>query len=189
VNHFDAHDVTSPDWRTAPTGLATLRRDGFASMDAGVEGGTLTTRLVRFRGRYLFVNAAIGAGELRVEALDEAGQVIAPFSEAHCVPLRGNGTRQAVRWRGARDLSELAGRPVRFRFHLRNGELYAFWVSPERSGASHGYVAAGGPGYTGPTDEVGSAAPGVLSRGWHERGERQLGHRTEWVVRSTAEGR
>ena len=70
-------------------------------------------------------------------------------------PLHGDGTRQAVRWRRARDLSALAGRTVRFRFHLRNGELYAFWVSPDKSGASHGYVAAGGPDFTGPTDTVG----------------------------------
>jgi hypothetical protein len=139
------------------TGLATLRRDGFVSMDA--DDGTLTTRPVRFRGRYLFVNAAVAKGDLRVAALDDAGREIAPFSEANCVPLHGDGTRQAVRWRGARDLSKLAARPVRFRFHLRNGELYAFWVSPEKTGASHGYVAAGGPGFTGPTDTVGSTAP------------------------------
>jgi hypothetical protein len=40
-------------------------------------------------------------------------------------------------------------------FHLQNGKLYAFWVSPDASGASRGYVAAGGPGFTGPTDTVG----------------------------------
>ena len=61
-------------------------------------------------------------------------------------------------WKGAADLSALAGKPVRFRFHLRSGRLFAFWVSPDESGASHGYVAAGGPGYTGPTDTVGAAA-------------------------------
>jgi hypothetical protein len=44
---------------------------------------------------------------------------------------------------------------VRFRFRLRNGKLYAFWVSPEVSGASHGYVAAGGPGFTSLTDTLG----------------------------------
>jgi len=43
------------------------------------------------------------------------------------------------------------------RFHLRNGSLYAFWVSRDPSGASDGYVAAGGPGFTGPTDTVGQA--------------------------------
>ncbi|MCK4294415.1 MAG: hypothetical protein KAY65_14550 [Planctomycetes bacterium] len=32
------------------------------------------------------------------------------------------------------------------------------WVSPDFSGASHGYVGAGGPGFTGPTDTVGQSA-------------------------------
>ena len=48
-------------------------------------------------------------------------------------------------WNGVQDLSALAGRPVQFRFHLRDGHLYAFWVSDSRSGASRGYLAAGGP--------------------------------------------
>lgn len=52
--------------------------------------------------------------------------------------------------------SPLAGTPVRFRFNLRSEKLYAFWVSPEESGASHGYVAAGGPGFTGPIETVGA---------------------------------
>ena len=41
---------------------------------------------------------------------------------------------------------------------LRNGALYSFWTTPDASGASHGYVAAGGPGFTGPTDTTGSGA-------------------------------
>jgi hypothetical protein len=41
---------------------------------------------------------------------------------------------------------------------LRNAALYAFWVTPDESGASHGYVAGGGPGLTGPTDTEGIAA-------------------------------
>ena len=49
----------------------------------------------------------------------------------------------------------MSGRPVRFRFQLTNGSLYAFWVSPDATGASHGYVAAGGPGFTGPRDTTG----------------------------------
>ena len=56
------------------------------------------------------------------------------------------------------DLSALAGQPVRFRFELTNGYLYAFWVSKDESGRSDGYLAGGGPGYIGPTDTVGRAA-------------------------------
>jgi hypothetical protein len=138
------------------TGLAELRRDGFASLDAGADEGSLTTRPVRFRGAHLFVNVAAPEGELRVEVLDQAGRVLAPYTRAGCVPVRADRTCHAVTWEGARDLAALAGRPVRFRFTLRRGRLYAFWVSPTGSGASNGYVAAGGPGFTGPTDTVGA---------------------------------
>jgi hypothetical protein len=143
------------------TGLTTLRRDGFASMDAGESEGTLTTRPVRFGGRHLFVNADTHAGELRVEILDEGGKVILPFTRANCTPVRTDQTLHAVQWKPARDLSALVGKPVKFRFHLRNGRLYAFWVSPSQTGASHGYVAAGGPGFTSPADTVGVAAYGA----------------------------
>jgi hypothetical protein len=69
---------------TDTTGLAVLRRDGFASMEAGEREGTLTTRPVRFSGKHLFVNAKLG--ELRVEVLDRDGNVILPLS----APLRAD---------------------------------------------------------------------------------------------------
>jgi hypothetical protein len=134
------------------TGVAILRRDGFASMNAGDESGTLTTRPLTFRGRHLLVNAAVPRGELRVEALDDAGRVIAPFSADNCRPMTADSTRQPVTWRGADDLATLSGRRVKFRFLLRHGDLYAFWVSPDTSGASYGPVAAGGPEFNGPID-------------------------------------
>jgi len=135
-------------------GLATLRRDGFASMDAAETKGTLTTRPVRFSGKHLFVNADVDGGQLQAEILDEQGDVVNPFSLANCIPVTADKTLQQISWKGVEDLSELAGKPVRFRFSLSRGSLYSFWVSPDLSGASHGYVAAGGPGFTGPTDTV-----------------------------------
>jgi hypothetical protein len=132
------------------TGLATLRRDGFASMDAGDVEGSLTTRPVIFSGGHFFVNADAPEGGLRVEVLD--GDRIALTSSL----LKGNGTRLAVSWPGGTDLSTLAGKPVRFRFRLQKGKLYSFWVSRDARGASRGYVAAGGPGFEGPTDSSSS---------------------------------
>jgi len=137
------------------TSLAVLRRDGFVSLDATESEGVLTTRPVTFRGKQCFVNADTAQGELRVEVLDERGDVIAPFTSANCTPVRADTTLQAVSWRGADDLSRIAGRTVRFRFQMRNGRLYAFWVSPDKSGASHGHVAAGGPGFPSFTDTIG----------------------------------
>ena len=76
----------------------------------------------------------------------------------NCQAITGDKTLAPPTWREARDLSAVNGRPVRLRFHLRSGRLYAFWTSPDESGASHGYVAAGGPGLTGLTNTVGMAA-------------------------------
>ena len=146
----------TPDSGVCSTGLAILRRDGFASMDAGEVEGILTTRLVTFHGRHLFVNVDDGAGELRVEILDQNGNVITPFSNDNCIPIRVNKTLQEVKWKDGRDLSALKGKPVKFRFYLTNGKLYSFWVSPNKYGASHGYVAAGGPGFTSSVDLEGS---------------------------------
>ena len=126
-------------------------------MDAGERTGFLTTRPVSFHGRYLFVNVSSADGELRVDVLDANNRPIALFTADNCLPLRVDNTLQAVAWKGGADLSSLAGTPVRFRFHLRDGRLYSFWVSPDASGASHGYVAAGGPGFKGPTDTEGKA--------------------------------
>lgn len=146
------------------TGLAVLRRDGFASMDwlpdeapvlrrgARARGGELVTRPVRFSGAHLFVNVDTRDGELRVEALDRQGRVLPSFTREACVPVRGNGTTERVTWTSGQTLSTVAGQPIRFRFVLSKGRLYAFWVSRWPSGESGGYVAAGGPGFSGPAD-------------------------------------
>jgi hypothetical protein len=145
------------------TGLATLRRDGFVSLDAPVDrlskssslapaARAVTTRRVRFKGSSLFVNADIDpGGELRAEVLDAGGTIIDALSASRCTPLREGSTRARVTWPGG-SLSELAGQPVRFRFYVQNGRLFSFWVADDERGASRGYVAAGGPGFGGPID-------------------------------------
>ena len=137
------------------TGVAMLRRDGFASLDADEKGGKLTTWPVTFKGKYLFVNVDAPNGALKTEILDEQGKVIAPYTAENSVVFKGDKTRQQLTWKGATDLSQVAGKKVRFRFSLTNGQLYSFWVSPDFSGASYGYVGAGGPGFDGLVDTVG----------------------------------
>jgi hypothetical protein len=89
----------------------------------------------------------------------EAGwlMTLAPFTLENCRPVTADSTLEPVTWCGADDLSALRGKPVRFRFSLRQGALFAFWVSRDETGRSDGYVAGGGPGFTGLTDTVGRA--------------------------------
>jgi hypothetical protein len=127
-------------------------------MDAGAAGGTLTTRPVVFSGKHLFVNTDCEDGELKVEIVNKDGKIVQHLAKDNCIAIKNNGTLVPVVWNGVNDLSVIAGKPVRFRFHMRNGSLYSFWVSPSRSGESRGYVAAAGPGLTGPMDTVGHGA-------------------------------
>ena len=129
------------------SGVAFLRRDGFASMrpDVGRTDGELVTRPLRFGGRHLFVNAALGKGTLRAEMTDEDGCVLPGRSAADCEPITGDGVKVRVRWKTSDDLSPLAGKTIRFRFvlsgtELNGGDLYAFWVSPSTNGESRGYA-------------------------------------------------
>ncbi len=145
------------------TGLSTMRRDGFAGMQAGQDEGVLTTRAVEFSGKYLFVNVDNLAGQLQAEILDQNDNVIDGFARQNSVSLTTDSTTAQMTWNGGGDISSLAGQPVKFRFYLSSGELYSFWVSPDQSGASHGYVGAGGPGFTGPTDTVGLSGVQAVS--------------------------
>jgi hypothetical protein len=147
--YFSGRSARKPAQGPASTGLATLRRDGFYSMDARDGGGVLTTRPVVFTGRHLFVNAT---GELRAEIVDREGKPIAPFTAANSSVVTGDSTKAEITWRGG-DLSKIAGTPVKLRFRLARGSLYSFWVTSSASGASHGYVAAGGPSLNGLTDD------------------------------------
>lgn len=131
------------------TGLATLRRDGFVSMQAGKEEGILVTEKLSFDGKYLFVNADVRnkKSALIVEVLDTDGSPIPGFTKKECIALkRVNNTKQMVTWKNKEELSELSGKSIRFKFYLTDGDLYAFWVSPWNSGESRGYTAGGGPG-------------------------------------------
>ncbi|QMV02909.1 hypothetical protein GHV40_16100 [Devosia sp. D6-9] len=131
-------------------GLAVLRRDGFASMSTGAQGELLTKPLL-FSGGYLFVNADAAGGNLSVEIRDAENRPIPGFAASDCRPVTTDGVSTRVEWANG-DVAALSGRPVRFHFQLDTADLYAFWVSRLPTGQSDGYLAAGGPGYSGVVD-------------------------------------
>lgn len=137
------------------TGLAFLRRDGFASMNATKEMGTLTTKRLKFNGCYFFLNADAENGEILVEILDEKEKVIEPFSVRNCIPISANDTCHRVIWKDNPNAAFLKDKIIRIKFYVRNSKLYSFWITPDKQGASYGYVAAGGPGFSKATDTVG----------------------------------
>ena len=124
---FKNHHDTALKKQQSAIGLATLRKDGFASLDAGATVATILTKTFGNTGGALLVNYHTNnsSGWVKVEALDENGNVLSGYSQADCVPLTGNSTTQAVTWAGHSELP--AGqRWLRLRFLLQNASIYSF---------------------------------------------------------------
>ena len=143
-------------FQTCQTGLAILRRDGFASLDA-ITGSTaqVTTRPLVWTasGKYFFVNFV--GRSLRVGVVDaRTGRPIEPFTLENSIRLSNDTTRAQMHWKGegVAGLTNLAGQRVQFVFQWDDGSLYSFWVSASECGESRGHLVGGGPGIGGGVD-------------------------------------
>jgi len=106
-------------------GLATLRLDGFVSIDAEKEG-TMTTKPFVFVGDTLEVNANAAGGSILVEALDREGKVIERFAKKDCTAITTDSVRHVLKWNGKADCQLIQARPIRLRFYLKKAKLYSF---------------------------------------------------------------
>ena len=106
--------------------LAVLRRDGFMSLDAGSQPGTVWTQSFALSGKQLFVNVDAPTGNLQVEVLNASGKTL-----ARSTAIRGDLPRQLVSWQ-ATALAELSEQTVSLRFTLSSGRLYSYWLEGER---------------------------------------------------------
>lgn len=115
-------------------GLATIRRDGFVSINSGPNGGTFTTRPLKFDGNRLNLNAVTTVtGSVRVEIQNAAGQPHPGFTLADCTPLSGDNLSGAIRWKDNLDVSILARRTVQLRFVLKDADVYSIRFNTPKS--------------------------------------------------------
>ena len=133
--HSVADFLEVGDQATGAVGLATLPLDGFVSIDAGPNPGTITTKPLTFEGSRLLVNFEASlkgsagmddASSLQVEILDPSGAAIEGFGRDQAMPITRTGLRHSVTWKGGANPHSLEGRIVRLRFHVRNAKLYSF---------------------------------------------------------------
>ena len=110
-------------------GLATLRLDGFASLDASYDGGRITTKPFRTHGRQLCVNAKADCGRLRAEVLDQSGQSLSGFGRDDCRAMQVDRVNEPMSWKENASLDSLKDRPIRLRFHLENVRLYSYRIA------------------------------------------------------------
>ncbi len=106
-------------------GMATMRKDGFASLDADeVPGEVVTCKFAGVSGP-LQVNCDPRNGSVRVEVLDSGGRVIPGYSRDDCAPLTRNAVCQTVTWKTRKELPADVEQ-VRFRFLLEHARLFSF---------------------------------------------------------------
>ena len=123
--YYGGFNVTHKADGQGAIGLATLRKDGFASLDAGAKGGVITTRPFSGMQGPLRLNSHTSDGSIRVEILSESGHPLPGFSRDECDAITGDSVDQTVTWRGSSRLPEDLG-TVQLRFILQNASLYSF---------------------------------------------------------------
>jgi len=104
----------------------TIRIDGFVSVRAPMRGGELLTKPLVFKGSKLVLNfSTSAAGSIRIEIQTDYGTPIKGLALANCPEIFGDALDRVVQWKPARDLADIAGKPVRLRFVLKDADLYA----------------------------------------------------------------
>lgn len=110
-------------------GLAKLRRDGFASLNAGEKPGRMVTRPLTFTGTALFVNAEVGdEGWIRAAVLTRDGEPVGGWELDEAIALMAGTTRGAMTWKTKERVPPPGDDHVRIAFQLRNAKLYSFWI-------------------------------------------------------------
>ena len=129
--HRGRNRETSLKYRCGGIGLATLRRDGWVSLDAGVKPGYVITNPMVIpppadgkSAPHLMVNANAYIGEVSVSVLDLEGNTIEGFEKSQ--PIHQDVLRTHITWPDG-DLAALVGRQIRLKFNVELAKLYAYW--------------------------------------------------------------
>ena len=112
-------------------GMATLRKNGFVSRDAGADRGTLRTPPLALDATGMTINADV-RGELLLRVLDESGTPLPGFDWTDCTPISGDNVAHRVTFKG--DPAAVRGLVVRIEFSFKDADLYGF----ELPGATDG---------------------------------------------------
>lgn len=104
----------------------TLRIDGFASVNAGYNGGEFLTYPLIAKGNKLIINYSTSAiGFIKVELLNREGKIITGFGLDSCPEIFGDEIERVVSWNNKTDISEILKEPIRIRFVMKDADLYS----------------------------------------------------------------
>lgn len=107
------------------TGLATLRLDGFACLEAKQDERILVTKPFRHNGTDLLLNLDAPNGSVVVEVVGEDGQPVQGFARKDALMISGDHLRAEAAWAGNAELRNLGGREISLRVYARQARLYS----------------------------------------------------------------
>lgn len=102
-------------------GFATLRRDGWVSLDAGEGEATLVTKPFAHPGGELHINAEADTGWVKAEILDEDGKILLSSRAL------SENTLDSPLDLGSEGLAALRDKTVRLNLAAKNARVYSFW--------------------------------------------------------------
>ncbi|MCK4790192.1 MAG: hypothetical protein KAV87_41015 [Desulfobacteraceae bacterium] len=110
-------------------GLAKLRRDGFASLNAGQTPGRLITRPLTFKDKSLFVNADVADdGWVKAAVLSIDSEPVQSYTLDDSIALAKDTTKGKMSWKSKKEIIQPGDGHIRLVFQLKNAKLYSFWI-------------------------------------------------------------
>lgn len=111
--------------RTGAIGLATVRKEGFISLRGPRGGGVVCTKVLRWPGGKLFLNADAKEGKITVRVSDPNRKPVPGLDHADCAEFKTDSTAAEVKWKG-QSIGELKDKPIRLEIFFQNSDLYSF---------------------------------------------------------------
>ena len=108
---------------------ATIRLDGFVSINAGYGGVEMTTKSLQFAGENLYLNySTSAAGFIKVELQDSKGKFIGGYSIGDSPEIFGDKCEGLVKWKNGTNLpiESIKSGDVKLRFVLKDADIYSF---------------------------------------------------------------
>jgi len=125
--YYAAHDGPHESkQRTAGVGLATIRKGGFVSLRGpDKRGGVVVTRVIRWPGGALHVNADATDGELTVRVSNPLRHAVIGYDHDDTRTFTGDSVDHRVTFAGG-SMDAMTGKLIRLEFFLRNADLFSF---------------------------------------------------------------
>lgn len=105
-------------------GLATLRRDGFVSLDASGEPGFVLTKPFRLPPGNIHLNVDAKEGQVTLAICDASGTPLPDFERSE--PITGDNLDAIVQWSNSENALPF-GKEICLRIDATHAKIYSFW--------------------------------------------------------------